>query len=62
VVVCLWHADGESTLLSALRSSGQDEHLVLSIGELVALAHALSARTPASPVRLTAETTWIRSI
>ena len=44
VVVCLWHADGDSALLATLRAEGQDEHLVLSIGELVALAQALVVR------------------
>ena len=44
VVICLWHAPGDSALLAALRASGEKEHLVLSISELVALAHALSAR------------------
>ncbi len=44
IVVCLWHAGSASPLLAALRSSGGDEHLVLSLGELVALAHALSER------------------
>ncbi len=44
VVVCLWHAPGESELLAALRAGGQEEYLVLSIGELVALAQAIAAR------------------
>ncbi len=44
IVVCLWHAAGTSELLAALRAEGRDEHLVLSIGELVALAQALAAR------------------
>jgi hypothetical protein len=46
VVVCLWHAGAGSRLLAELRASGREEHLVLSIGELVALAHALAARRP----------------
>ncbi len=44
VVVCLWHAPGDSELLAALRAGGQEEYLVLSIGELVALAQAIAAR------------------
>ncbi len=44
VVVCLWHASGASTLLAALRAEGNEETIVLSIGELVALARAISAR------------------
>ena len=54
VVVCLWHAGSGSPLLTALRSAGDEEHLVLSLGELVALAHALSERRdqPARPGRL----------
>ncbi len=49
VVVGLWHASRESPVLSALRSEGTDEHLVLSIGELLAFARTLSARTPSLP-------------
>ncbi len=44
IVVCLWHAAGTSELLAALRAEGRDEHLVLSIGELLALSQALAAR------------------
>jgi predicted PurR-regulated permease PerM len=44
VVVCLWQAPADSALLAELRSTGEEEHLVLSIGELMALAQALSAR------------------
>ncbi len=44
IVVGLWHASRESPVLSALRSEGTDEHLVLSIGELLALTRTLSAR------------------
>jgi predicted PurR-regulated permease PerM len=46
-VICLWHASGDSALLADLRSTGEKEHLVLSIGELLALAHALAARNTA---------------
>ena len=46
VVVCLWHAAGSSPLLTALRADGSEETIVLSLGELVALARAISARRP----------------
>ena len=46
VVVCLWHAAGTSPLLGALRAEGSEETIVLSLGELVALARAISARRP----------------
>ena len=48
VVVCLWHAAGTSAMLAALRSEGTEETIVFSIGELVALARAISARRVAS--------------
>lgn len=48
VVVGLWHASGDSTLLAALRAEGSEETIVLSLGELVALARAVSAREPAA--------------
>ena len=44
VVIGLWHADRDSALLSTLRAEGGDEHVVLSIGELLAFCHALAAR------------------
>jgi predicted PurR-regulated permease PerM len=44
LVVGLWHADGSSPLLAELREGGGDEHLVLSIGELLAFARAIAAR------------------
>ena len=44
VVVCLWHAAAGSSMLSALRSEGKEEIIVLSLGELVAFARAISAR------------------
>ena len=44
VVVGLWHADGQSALLAELRNGGRDEHLVLSISELMAYATAVSAQ------------------
>ena len=44
LAICLWHASGESALLADLRSTGEKEHLVLSIGELLALAQALATR------------------
>ena len=46
VVVCLWHAGGDSPLLGALRAEGSEENIVLSLGELVALARVISARQP----------------
>ena len=46
VVIGLWHADRDSALLSTLRASGGDEHVVLSIGELIALCQAMAARQP----------------
>ena len=51
VVVCLWHADGTSAMLAALRSEGQEETIVLSLGELVALARAISARGPQASLK-----------
>ena len=47
LVICLWHAPGDSPMLADLRSSGDKEHLVLSVGELLALTQALAARSPA---------------
>jgi hypothetical protein len=44
VVVGLWQADGHSPVLAALRAEGRDEHLVLSIGELMAFVKAVSAQ------------------
>lgn len=44
MVVCLWHAAGDSPVLAELRSENHEEQVVLSIGELLALALALSAR------------------
>ena len=44
VVVCLWHASSTSLMLAALRSEGREETIVLSIGELLALTKAVSAR------------------
>ena len=47
VVVGLWHADRDSALLSTLRAGGGEEHMVLSIGELIAFCQAMVARQPA---------------
>ena len=47
VVVGLWHAERDSPLLSTLRAEGGDEHVVLSIGELIAFCQAMGARQPA---------------
>ena len=44
IVVCLWHAGAESSMLSALRSDGKEEAIILSLGELLAFARAISAR------------------
>ena len=44
VVVCLWHAHGDSETLATLRSQGNEETIVLSLGELVALTRAVCAR------------------
>ncbi|MCW6510826.1 AI-2E family transporter [Lichenifustis flavocetrariae] len=44
IVVGLWHSGRDSLLLAALREEGGSEHLVLSIGELIAFARALSAK------------------
>ncbi len=49
VVVCLWRAEGASPMLAALRSGGDQETIVLSMGELAALVKAVSARR-AEPV------------
>ena len=49
VVVCLWHASGNSAMLAALRSEGNEETIVLSLGELVALTRAICARQPPIP-------------
>ena len=46
IVVCLWHAAGTSPLLGTLRAEGSEENIVLSLGELVALARAIAARRP----------------
>ncbi len=53
VVVCLWHASGNSPMLAALRSEGSQETIVLSLGELAALTRAICARQP-RPVALPA--------
>jgi hypothetical protein len=51
IVVGLWHAARGSATLTALRAEGSNEHLVLSVGELIAFARALAARrSAASPV------------
>lgn len=45
VVVGLWHSDRDSAVLAALRQDGGSEHIVLSIGELLAFARVLSQRS-----------------
>ena len=47
VVIGLWQATSDSTTLAALRAEGGDEFIVLSVGELLALALALAARSGA---------------
>ena len=44
VVVGLWHAAGDSPMLATLRSEGNRETIVLSLGELAALTRAVCAR------------------
>ena len=46
-VVCLWHAGAGSATLAALRAEGAEEFIVLSLGELLALAPVVAARAPA---------------
>ena len=48
IVVGLWHAGRDSALLTALRQEGGQEHLVLSLGELIAFTKTLSVRAPAA--------------
>ena len=45
IVIGLWHADRSSPLLAALRAEGSDEHIVLSISELLAYTRAISNQT-----------------
>ena len=54
IVVCLWHADGDSEMLAVLRAEGNEETIVLSLGELVALTRAISARRAAPAMDLAA--------
>ena len=44
IAIGLWHASGDSPLLAALRAEGGEEHMVLSIGELLTFCRALAAR------------------
>lgn len=46
IVVGLWHASRTSPFLASLREEGGQEHIVLSIGELLAFVRALAAREP----------------
>ena len=48
VVVGLWGATRDSSLLAALRAEGGEAHLILSIGEL--LAHIKAVSTQAEPI------------
>ncbi len=43
VVVGLWHAQGSSAMLDALRAEGPGETIITSLQELVTLCHAVSA-------------------
>ncbi len=47
IVIGLWHVDAASSMLASLRAEGGEEHLVLSLGELLAFCRALAARAPA---------------
>ncbi len=47
IVVGLWHVQRASPLLAALRAEGGNEHMVLSIGELLAFCNAVAARETA---------------
>ena len=57
VVVCLWQAPRDSATLAALRTQGEDESIVLSLGELTALAQVLASRADrsAEPVAAAAD-------
>ena len=48
IVICLWGADGASSLLAELRQGGFSAHIILSIGELVAYTKAISAQAEAA--------------
>ncbi len=45
LVIGLWRASADSSLLAALREEGGKEHVILSIGELVAYVRAVSVQT-----------------
>lgn len=49
ITVGLWHAAGDSPMLAALRAKGDQEHLVLSIGELLAYARAIASAQSEPP-------------
>ena len=55
LVICLWHAAGDSEMLATLRAEGNkgdtQETIVLSLGELLAMSRAIAARAP-SPVEV----------
>lgn len=44
IVIGLWRAEAASPLLAALREEGGDQHVILSIGELVAYVKAVSVQ------------------
>ena len=45
IVICLWHAERDSAVLTDLRSDERGKHVVLSMGELLAYTHTLVTRT-----------------
>ena len=45
VVVCLWHAERDSAVLTELRTDEHGKHVVLSLGELLAYTQTLISRT-----------------
>ncbi len=47
LVIGLWRAAADSPLLAALREEAGEEHIILSIGELVAYSRAVSVQTEA---------------
>ena len=51
IVVGLWGASGDLQVLTALRAEGDNEHVILSIGELLAFTKAISAQTEAALVQ-----------
>ena len=48
IVVCLWQVTENSSMLATLRSEGSEEFIVLSLGELIALARVTVSRSARS--------------